>query len=289
MEKPEALKRRLMECEFEKGNPEIPALEVFTYDDFLSISDDELGAIIQSEKTAGRQVIFIMASDYHPVQARGNRIAIKYGVTVFWVGIYRMGKAGEIIFYKPGHDLPCYRCITETRYQFFDKNRLADHIRGDHRGSGRSSGLPMAASFIDAVLSHLVIGCIHREIETNQHAKLFRRILKEKRNLIQCQLDPDYRLNDSENIFAQVQGSDQIAFNTIFLAERRNGECIDCRWDHPIWQDTDYTKENYRKRLETFSEYEAAFMHGVYEYKHSLLDKYEDLFPEWEKALQETL
>jgi len=103
-------------------------------------------------------------------------------------------------------------------------------------------------------------------------------------------LDPDYRLNDSENIFSQVQGSDQIAFNTIFLAERWNSECIDCRWTHrPIWQNIDYTKENYRKKLETFSELEAAFMHGACEYKHPLLEKYQDLFPVWEKASPEIL
>ena len=55
----------------------------------------------------------------------------------------------------PGYDLPCYRCITESRYEFFDKNRLSDHLRGDNTGAGRSAGLPMAASFIDAVLAHL--------------------------------------------------------------------------------------------------------------------------------------
>lgn len=244
--KPEALKRRLEACEFEKGNPEIPSLKVRTYGDFLAISDDELEAIILSEKAAGRRVIFIVASDYHPVQARGNRIALKYRVTVFWVGIYRMGKAGEIIYYVPGYGLPCYRCITETRYQFFDTNRLTDHLRGEPGGSGRSSGLPMAASFIDAVLSHLIIGCIHREIETNQHAKLFRRTLDEKRNLIQCQLDPDYKLNGSEDIFAQIKGPDLIAFNTLFLREAKNPRCRDCGSGAPgrnEWRLTDYTKE----------------------------------------------
>jgi hypothetical protein len=204
-------------------------------------------------------------------------------IAVFWVGIYRMGKAGEIIFFVPGKDLPCYRCLTESRYQFFDKNRLANHIKGDLNGSGNSSGLPFAATFIDAVLSHLVIGYIHRDIEANQHAKLFRRLLKEKRNLIQCQLDPDYMLNDSENIFAQIQGPDQIAFNTIFQAEARKLDCIDCR--KPIagltWQNTDYTKENYHDFLQKFSLAESAFCHGA-SYRHPLLDTYKDLFPIWE-------
>lgn len=244
--KPEALKRRLEACEFERGNPEIPPLKVRTYGDFLAISDDELEAIILSEKAAGRRVIFIMASDYHPVQARANRIARKFDVPVFWVGIYQGGRAGEIIFYIPNHDLPCYRCIAETRYEFFDHNRLKKHLQGDFSGSGKSTGLPQAAHFIDSILGHLVIGLIHMDVKSNPHGKLFNRLLKEKRNLTQCQLDPDYKLNGSEDIFAQIKGPDLIAFNTLFLREAKNPRCRDCGSGAPgrnEWRLTDYTKE----------------------------------------------
>ncbi len=284
--KPEALKGRLQECQLEKDNPAVPDLKVHTYGDFLAISDSEIETILKTEKAKGREIVMVMASDYHPVQARGSRIALKYGIAVFWVGIYRMGQAGEIIYYIPGHELPCYRCITETRYNFFDTNRLVQHINGEPGGSGRSSGLPMAASFIDAVLSHLIIGYIHRDIETNPHGKLFRRILNEKRNLIQCQLDPDYRLNNSENIFAQIQGKDQIAFNTLFQVEPRNQECIECRSfsGNYVWQSTDYTQENYRHALESFSRLQAHSLHDK-AYKHPLLDTYGDYFQLWEEAL----
>ena len=284
--KPQALKKRLIESQLEKDNPNIPPLEVFTYGDFLAVSDKEIKQIILKEKSEGRRVIFIMASDCHPVQARGNRIAIKYDVPVFWVGIYRMGKAGEIVFYVPGYDLPCYRCITESRYNFFDKNRLNDHLRGNGTGAGRSVGLPSAANFIDSVLEHLLIGYIHHEIETNQHGKLFRRLLAEKRNFIQCQIDPDYRLDDSEDIFSQIQGPDLIAFNTIFQKEQRSIECLDCNpvcidW---VWKNTDYTKENYQEKLKLFSGNVSSFLHGGV-FIHPLLKEYESYFPIWEQAL----
>lgn len=278
--KTEAIKKRLEQCEFEKGNSDIPPLEIHTHGDFLTISDDEIKEIIENERAAGRQIVILMSSDNHPVQARGNRMAIKFNIPVFWVGIYRMGMAGEIIFYVPDHDLPCYRCITESRYQFYDKNRLLDHLKGHSLGAARSFGLPMAASFIDAVLSHLIVGSIHRNDEANQHGRLFRRLLDEKRNLIQCQLDPDYRLNDSENIFAQIKGSDQIAFNTLFIAESKDFDCIDCKVRN-LWQHTDYTKENYRELLEQYSLHISAFMHGG-TYRHPLLDAYADLFSVWE-------
>jgi hypothetical protein len=286
--KPEALKTRLESCAFEKDNPDIPPLEVILNSDFLFLSDEEFEKIIRNEQEKGRQVILIMASDYHPVQARGNRIALKFEVPTFWVSIYRMGMAGEIIFFLPGYDLPCYRCITETRFRFFDKKRLLSHINGNFQGTGRSTGLPMAADYIDAILNHLIIGAIHIGVDDNQHAKLFRKLLKEGRNFIQCQLDPDYKLNDNEDIFAQIKkGPDLIAFNTIFQQENKKLDCVDCRslsLGYPVWNNTDYTRENYREMLRKLSAIESTINEGTV-YNHPLLEEYENLFPIWEGPL----
>jgi hypothetical protein len=290
LQKDEAIIKRLKSCEFEKDNPSIPPLELTAHGDFLKISDSEIEMMIQNEQEKGHQVILVLASDYHPVQARGNRISLKFEIPTFWVGIYRKGMAGEIVFYVSNHDLPCYRCITESRYRFFDKKHLISHLKGDFRGSGRSSGLPPAATFIDAILSHLIFGVIHIEDDKNQHAKLFRRLLKEKRNFIQCQLDPTYKLNDTEDIFAQMKGTDFICFNTIFQHESRKLDCIDCREFaiQLVWKETDYTKENYRESLIAFSMIEEAFMHGL-NYDHPLLNEYEHMFPQWEKHLNSVL
>ena len=113
---------------------------------------------------------------------------------------------------------------------------------------------------------------------------MFRKLLNENRNFIQCQLDPEYRLNDNEDIFSQIQGPDLIAFNTIFQQENKKQDCLDCRkflngW---VWKNTDYTKENYRKVLETFSMWEAR-LSPESDYEHPLLYKYKNLFPQWEK------
>ncbi|WP_413207707.1 ThiF family adenylyltransferase [Rhodospirillum sp. A1_3_36] len=251
--KTEALKRRLEACEFERDNSAVPALEVVTGGDFLAISDDDIDELIRGEKAAGNRVLFIMASDHHPVQARGSRIALWYDVTVFWVGIYRGGMAGEIIFFDREHPLPCYRCITRERYEYWDANHLVDHRSGTTKtGAGRSAGLPMAASFIDAILGHLVIGAIHKVIPDNPHGAFYRRLLAEKRNFIQTQLDPTYRLGD-EDLFAQIEGKDIISFNTLFQTEAHKADCPDCatveqNWGGHFgmvavlpWKRTDYT------------------------------------------------
>jgi len=222
--KAECLAEIMHDIEFEKGNPSIPKLDVITYvKDFLSLGDDDI-LVGDGEK------ILIMGTDYHPAQARGNRIGLKYYIPVFWMGIYRNGAAGEIIFIDPGakRSLPCYRCITKDRYQFFDDNHKKDHLNGGKQGQGISSGLPMAASFIDSVATHLVIGYINKDIPDNPHGQLYKRLLDEKRNFIQLQLNPEYRLA-GENIFKQLNGPDIVSFNTLFQRDKVNDQCDDCK------------------------------------------------------------
>ena len=117
---------------------------------------------------------------------------------------------------------------------------------------------------------------------------MFRKLLREKRNFIQCQLDPDYRLNDNEDIFSQIQGPDLIAFNTIFQQENKKQDCLDCRKfnNNWVWKNTDYTKENYRNVLEKFSMWEAGLSPHS-DYVHPLLYKYKNLFPQWKKYSEE--
>jgi hypothetical protein len=110
-------------------------------------------------------------------------------------------------------------------------------------------------------------------------------LLEEGRNFIQCQLDPDYRLNDCENIFSQLKGPDVIAFNTIFQNENIRRDCPDClpsRRGNEIWKCTDYTKEDYKEIIEMLPALEAAAV-DTKPYRHPLLKEYSHLFPVWKK------
>jgi molybdopterin/thiamine biosynthesis adenylyltransferase len=244
--KAECLAEIIDDIQFEKNNPSVPNLDVITYNaDFLSLSEDEILA------GDGRKII-IMGTDYHPAQARGNRFGLKFDIPVFWMGIYKNGEAGEIIFINPYAEpsLPCYRCITKSRYEAFDRNHMKGHLIENINGRGTSSGLPMVAQFIDSVAAHLVIGCIHKDISDNPHGRLYNRLLVERRNFIQLQLNPDYRLA-GENIFEQINGPDIVSFNTLFQQDEINVQCPDCsgvyRCGHFnlfAWQNTDYLKES---------------------------------------------
>jgi len=236
MPKVDALAEILQEVDFEHTNPAVPPLRLRTlHRDFLSLTDEEI------TQGSERSKIMITTTDYHPAQARANRLSLANSIPCFWIGIYRGATAGEIIFTDPGAstELPCYWCITKSRYAFFDKNHLADHLMGIHNGIAASSGLPFAASFIDSIAAHLIIGCIHKDSSANPHGAFYRRLLEERRNFIQVQLDPNYRMK-GENIFAQLQGPDVLSFNTLFQQDIIDDNCPDCKQK---WIYSDYTQE----------------------------------------------
>jgi len=250
--KVDAISAKIKRIEFERDNPTVPKLDIITFNqDFLTLTDEEIMA-------GDGNKILIMASDYHPVQARGSRLALKFEIPTFWVGIYREAMAGEIIFFdnsgaeneKIGTNMPCYRCITHTRYKSFDRHHLEAHLNGNYEGTGTSSGLPMAATFIDSILGHIIVGAIHQSDSGNQHARLYNRLKSEGRNLIQTQLSPEYLLGE-EDLFSQITGNDVISFNTLFQTEPAVEDCPDC--NHFVKQltvncghaatSTDYTAE----------------------------------------------
>jgi hypothetical protein len=233
--KVDALKERLEQIEFERDNPTIPRLEVMTGKDFLAVADRKLDELIDAEQAMGNRPVFLFMTDAHLVQARGSRIALKYQVPTFWVGVYRGGGAGEIVFWLPGfHGLPCYRCITAPRYAHYDKAAVKRQI------SAKSSGLPFATSLLDSILGHLVIGGIHYGDQRNPHGRLLSRLLRERRNFVQVQLDPEYRLG-GEDIFDQIDGPDMVCFNTLFQIDGAKATCPDCG-SRANWTATDYTR-----------------------------------------------
>lgn len=215
--KVEALAAHIERVCLEKKHPGLPPLDVRAYQgDFVQMPEELLF------RCEGKPIL-LMATDFHPAQAWGNVLALKFGVLAFWVGVYRGGGAGEIIFYQNGYDLPCYRCIVSSRYAAYD--RTASTGRGH---ASVSSGLPFAVDFIDAIVGHLLVGAVHFGEQSNPHAAFFERLLREKRNFIQVQLDPDYRLRGETDIFAEARTPNGLCFNTLFQEDRIDSACPDC-------------------------------------------------------------
>lgn len=262
--KVDAMKERMERCEFEKEASDVPALRVDTYQDFLAPDDETLDALIAKEQREYGQVILVAATDFHPAQARAARLGIRHAIPTFFIGAYRDGLAGEMIFYHPkAPGLPCYRCITESRYAAFDNRPV------EAQKAAQSSGLPFGIGVLDSQLAHLIIGCIHydypekwlghgKEIrdhyygndpvfdaKTNCHGDLLRELIQEKRNFIQTQLNPSYRMV-GEDIFRDangVHGANVKTFITMFQQDVKNQNCPDCS-NPNAWKHTDYRLEN---------------------------------------------
>ena len=126
--------------------------------------------------------------------------------------------------------------MAASRYEFWAGTRTTLG-----RATGRSLGLPLATTVVDGILGHLIVGAIHADDADNPHGALYRRLVAERRNFIQVQLDPGYRLN-GEDIFAGIGGPDVVTFNTRFEPHATDPDCPDCgagrAAGEEAWRDT---------------------------------------------------
>ncbi|HEX3355753.1 MAG TPA: ThiF family adenylyltransferase, partial [Tepidisphaeraceae bacterium] len=81
--------------------------------DFCAFTPDEMDRYF-----AGVD-LFVFAADSFVAQAKGNLEALRMRKPAIWIGLYREGRAGEIIYYLPGRTRSCYRCIAASRYAAF--------------------------------------------------------------------------------------------------------------------------------------------------------------------------
>ena len=178
--------------------------------DFCSMSPAECDAQF------GHTNLFIVTTDFHPAQARGNIEALRLHIPALWIGLYRGGRAGELVFWHEG--LACYRCICESRYQAF--------------ASGTASKIPSTGGtifdlhLVDSIAGYLAVGQLTRGAD-NRMGRLIDQL--GNRNLLQVKIDPDYRLGERD-IFAQYLGKDpaNFSFTTIALPMVRDPACPDC-------------------------------------------------------------
>ncbi|RKY12571.1 MAG: hypothetical protein DRP65_00930 [Planctomycetota bacterium] len=198
--------------DLQKINPEVE-VECYTQD-YCSLSRQQHDALF------GHTDLFIFATDFFPAQARGNFEAVRLSIPAIWIGLYKGGRAGEIVFYVPGKTSACYRCICNGRYQAF------------HNGSGNTNVSSAGGTIHDLHLVDAIVGQIATGILTdgadNRMGKLISKL--GNRNLLQVKMDPDYRLGDKD-IFGQYLGNHpaNFSFTTIALPMEREESCPDCR------------------------------------------------------------
>ncbi len=164
-----------------------PDVEVnYLLRDFCEIDEDEFDAQF------GQTDLFIFATDFFPAQARGNQQALRLGKPAMWIGLYQGGRAGEIVYSKPGVTAACYRCVCSSRYEAFaNQGRLPSNPTVIPSTGGTILDLHL----IDAVAGQIAVGLVTSGAD-NRMGRLIQQL--GKRNLLQIKIDPEYRLGEPE-------------------------------------------------------------------------------------------
>lgn len=183
--------------------------------DFCTIGDDEADRLFAATS------LFVFGTDNHAAQARGNELALRLGKPAVWIGLYEGGRAGEVVFWKPGL-VSCYRCLCAARYEAF----AAGSVNPPSAGA-----TVLAVQFLDAIAGMLIVGLLTAGADNR-----FGRLIADlgERNFIQAKLDPSWTFHGRDTIRERLgipDGNDAyFSFNAVALRDPDRGEppCPDC-------------------------------------------------------------
>jgi hypothetical protein len=187
--------------------------------DFCEIGRDEFDVHF------GHTDLFVLATDFFPAQARGNLEALRLGKPALWIGLYRAGRAGEIVYHVPGVTPACYRCICSSRYRAF-ASQAASPAAPNATHVPSAGGTIFDLHLVDAIAGQVAVGILTAGAE-NRMGRLVG--LLANRNLLQVKMDPEYRMGERD-IFAEHLGSQpaNFSFSTIALPMAPEEDCPDC-------------------------------------------------------------
>lgn len=197
-------------------NPDV-AVDCLTRD-FCELSEEEVDLHL------GRDDLLIFATDFFPAQARGNLEALRLQKPAIWIGLYREGRAGEVVYAVPGITDACYRCVASSRYRAFAAQAHSGAPDATHVPS--AGGTILDLHLIDAVAGQVAVGILTAGAD-NRFGRLISQL--GNRSLLQVKCDPGYRMG-GKDIFAQHLGDGpaNFSFTTIALPMEAEPDCPDC-------------------------------------------------------------
>ncbi len=188
--------------------------------DFTTLSEQE------TNTQFGGCNLLLFCTDSFKAQAFGNSVALRLGIPAIWVGLYRGGRAGEVIFWHPG--LPsCFRCICESRYRAQEQAQVQG-VALDPPSDGADI---FAIHFLDSIVGMIALGLLTRGAD-NRYGRLIDQL--GDRNFLQVKLDPSWTLRGRDVVRDQLGIADgcetYFAWNTIARRDPDGGQppCPDC-------------------------------------------------------------
>lgn len=179
-----SLKVETLADELRRINPAM-RVECFARN-FCEFDDDQIDALFADTD------LFIFAVDNLAANARGNEVALRLKKPALWSGLYAGGRAGEVVFWRPG--LPCYRCLCSKRY--------ADQDKGVDVSQPAESADIFAVQYLDSVAGQIALGLLTAGANNN-----YGRLIEQlgDRNFIQLKMSTDWNFA-GRDIFREQLG-----------------------------------------------------------------------------------
>ena len=189
-------------------------------DDFCALDDeviDELFADVD---------LLVFATDRFAAQARGNQVALRLKKPALWVGLYRGGMGGEIVFWHDGIEA-CFRCLCAKRYEAHE----AAQSNGTSLDPPSDGATIFDIHYLDSIAGALAVGLLTRGSD-NRFGRLIEQL--GDRNFIQVKIAPDYAWRGRDVIREQLGIAEDcdafFAWNAIARRDPDGGRlyCPDC-------------------------------------------------------------
>ncbi len=182
--------------------------------DFTTLTDEEIDAF------CGACDLLIFATDSFKAQARGNEVALRLRKPALWIGLYRAGRAGEVIWWHAG-SAACFRCLCSARYRAHEQ--AADKgVSLDPKSDGATI---FDIHYLDSIAGQLAIGLLTRGSD-NRFGRLIEQL--GDRNFLQVKIDPTWTWNGRDVVREQLGIAEEtdtfFAWNTIVRREPTLGE-----------------------------------------------------------------
>lgn len=188
--------------------------------DFTKLTEAEINA------NFGDVSLFFFGTDSFKAQAFGNQVALRLGIPAIWVGLYRGGQAGEVIFWH--RDLPaCFRCLCAARYRAQER-AASQGIRLDPTSDGADI---FPIHILDSIAGMIALGLLTRGAN-NRYGRLIDQF--GDRNFVQVKIDPTWQLRGHDVVRDQLgiapTCDTYFAWNTIVRRDPDGGQppCPDC-------------------------------------------------------------
>jgi hypothetical protein len=116
------------------------------------------------------------------VQAKGNRVALKYQIPAIFAIVYEKSRCAEVTFTIPGVTPGCHRCAVSSRYKAY-KNGYENKVTS-------ISNTIFHTHYLNSCLGLISLAILHQNTPNTEFSNWFGKCWE--RNLVQIRMHPNY-------------------------------------------------------------------------------------------------